>query len=159
MSEVRAFAYRERASQAHKKAMRDGIPEETRRAWLIVGGTGPGWLSGKRPSWARRCLGIPGRTQQNDQANLITLCTASRSIFRILRGMERNCSSARFSRHGQKHHNGNVTWSCVARSWWIGWVHYRSAARTDDTDDSWVWYSDYGVSARGQRCVSSFAPK
>ena len=36
MSEVRAFAYRERAIQAHKKAMRAGIPEETRRAWLIV---------------------------------------------------------------------------------------------------------------------------
>ena len=34
MSEVRAFAFRERASQAHKKAM--SIPEETRRAWLIV---------------------------------------------------------------------------------------------------------------------------
>ena len=36
MSEVRAFAYRERAMQAHKKAMRARIPEETRRAWLIV---------------------------------------------------------------------------------------------------------------------------
>ena len=36
MSEVRAFAYRERASQAHQKAMRAGIPEATRRAWLIV---------------------------------------------------------------------------------------------------------------------------
>ena len=36
MSEVRAFAFRERASQAHNKAMRAGIPEETRRAWLIV---------------------------------------------------------------------------------------------------------------------------
>jgi hypothetical protein len=36
MSEVRAFAYRERASQAHHKAMRAGIPEATRRAWLIV---------------------------------------------------------------------------------------------------------------------------
>ena len=36
MSEVRAFAFRERALQAHKKAMRTGIPEETRRAWLIV---------------------------------------------------------------------------------------------------------------------------
>ena len=36
MSEARAFAFRERALQAHKKAMRAGIPEETRRAWLIV---------------------------------------------------------------------------------------------------------------------------
>jgi hypothetical protein len=36
MSEVRAFAFRERASQAHQKAMRAGIPEATRRAWLIV---------------------------------------------------------------------------------------------------------------------------
>ena len=36
MSEVRAFAFREKASQAHNKAMRAGIPEETRRAWLIV---------------------------------------------------------------------------------------------------------------------------
>ena len=36
MSELRAFAYRERAMQAHKKAMRAGIPEATRRAWLIV---------------------------------------------------------------------------------------------------------------------------
>ena len=36
MSEVRAFAFRERALQAHKKAMRAGIPAETRRAWLIV---------------------------------------------------------------------------------------------------------------------------
>ena len=36
MSEARAFAFRERASQAHKKAMRAGIPEEIRRAWLIV---------------------------------------------------------------------------------------------------------------------------
>ena len=36
MSEVRGFAFRERASQAHKKAMRAGIPEATRRAWLIV---------------------------------------------------------------------------------------------------------------------------
>ena len=29
MNEVRAFAYRERAMQAHKKAMRAGIPEES----------------------------------------------------------------------------------------------------------------------------------
>ena len=36
MSEARAFAYREKASQAHDKAMRAGIPETTRRAWLIV---------------------------------------------------------------------------------------------------------------------------
>ena len=36
MSKVRAFAYRERASQAHDKAMRAGISEATRRAWLIV---------------------------------------------------------------------------------------------------------------------------
>ena len=35
MSEARAFAYREKASQAHDKAMRAGIPETTRRAWLI----------------------------------------------------------------------------------------------------------------------------
>ena len=36
MSEARAFAFRERALQAHNKAMRAGIPETTRRAWLIV---------------------------------------------------------------------------------------------------------------------------
>ena len=36
MSEARAFAFRERAFQAYKKAMRAGIPEEIRRAWLIV---------------------------------------------------------------------------------------------------------------------------
>ena len=36
MSEARAFAFREKALQAHKKAMRVSIPEETRRAWLIV---------------------------------------------------------------------------------------------------------------------------
>ena len=36
MSAVRAFAFRERAVQAHNKAMRAGIPEATRRAWLIV---------------------------------------------------------------------------------------------------------------------------
>ena len=36
MSEVRAFAFREQAKQAHKKAMRAGIPEEIRRAWRIV---------------------------------------------------------------------------------------------------------------------------
>ena len=36
MSEARAFAYRERASQAHDKAKRANIPQETRRAWLIV---------------------------------------------------------------------------------------------------------------------------
>ena len=70
-------------------------------------------------------------------------------------GMERNCSSARFSRHGQNHHNGNVTWSRVARSWRIGWVHCRFAARTDDSGG--VGSSNYSVSARGQRFVSSFA--
>ena len=36
MSEARAFVFRERASQALKKAMRAGIAEETRRAWQIV---------------------------------------------------------------------------------------------------------------------------
>ena len=36
MSEVRIFAYRQKALQAHGKAVRAGIPEETRRAWLIV---------------------------------------------------------------------------------------------------------------------------
>jgi hypothetical protein len=36
MSEARAFAFRERAFQAYKKAMRAGIPEEIQRAWLIV---------------------------------------------------------------------------------------------------------------------------
>jgi len=36
MSEVRAFAFRQRALQAHDKAMRAGIPEETQRAWLII---------------------------------------------------------------------------------------------------------------------------
>ena len=36
MSKERAFTYRERASQAHDKAMRVGISEATRRAWLIV---------------------------------------------------------------------------------------------------------------------------
>ena len=36
MSEARAFAFRERALQAHKKAMRAGIPEEIRRSWLII---------------------------------------------------------------------------------------------------------------------------
>jgi hypothetical protein len=36
MSGARANVYRERALQAHKKAMRAGIPKETRRAWLIV---------------------------------------------------------------------------------------------------------------------------
>ena len=36
MSEARAFVFRERAFQAHKKAMRADIPEEIRRAWLIV---------------------------------------------------------------------------------------------------------------------------
>ena len=36
MSEVRIFAYRQKALQAHDKAARAGIPEETRRAWLIV---------------------------------------------------------------------------------------------------------------------------
>jgi hypothetical protein len=36
MSEARAFAFRERALQAHKMAMRSGIPETTQRAWLII---------------------------------------------------------------------------------------------------------------------------
>ena len=36
MNEARAFAFRERAFQAYKKAMRAGIPEEIRRAWLII---------------------------------------------------------------------------------------------------------------------------
>ena len=36
MNEARTFVFRERALQAHKKAMRAGIPEEIRRAWLIV---------------------------------------------------------------------------------------------------------------------------
>ena len=36
MSEARAFAFRERALQAYKKAMRAGIPEEIRRSWLII---------------------------------------------------------------------------------------------------------------------------
>ena len=47
MSGVRAFAFRERASQAHHKAMRAGIPEATRRAWLIVERDSTGWPSGK----------------------------------------------------------------------------------------------------------------
>ena len=36
MSEARVFAFRERALQAHKMAMRAGIPETTQRAWLII---------------------------------------------------------------------------------------------------------------------------
>ena len=36
MSEARVFAFRERALQAHKKAMRAGIPETTQRAWQII---------------------------------------------------------------------------------------------------------------------------
>ena len=36
MHEARAFAFRQRAIQAHQKAMRQNIPDETRRAWLIV---------------------------------------------------------------------------------------------------------------------------
>ena len=36
MSEARVFAFRERASQAHKMAMRAGIHETTHRAWLII---------------------------------------------------------------------------------------------------------------------------
>ena len=36
MSKARAFAYRQKALQAYDKAMRAGIPEATRRAWLIV---------------------------------------------------------------------------------------------------------------------------
>ena len=36
MSEARAFAFRERALQAHKMAMRPGIPETTQRAWQII---------------------------------------------------------------------------------------------------------------------------
>ena len=36
LNEARTFVFRERALRAHKKAMRAGIPEEIRRAWLIV---------------------------------------------------------------------------------------------------------------------------
>ena len=36
MSAARVFAFRERALQAHDKAMRAGIPETTQRAWLII---------------------------------------------------------------------------------------------------------------------------
>ena len=36
MSEARVFAFRERALQAHKMAMRPGIPETTQRAWQII---------------------------------------------------------------------------------------------------------------------------
>ena len=36
MHEARAFAFRQRATQAYQKAMRPNIPDETRRAWLIV---------------------------------------------------------------------------------------------------------------------------
>ena len=36
MSEARAFAFRERALQAHQMAMRAGIPDATQRAWLII---------------------------------------------------------------------------------------------------------------------------
>ena len=111
-------------------------------------------------AWALTTCSSPGPLHHAAQSHVVSepirVLVVSRSMFRILRGMERNCSSARFSRHGQKHHNGNVTWSCVAWRWWIGWVHCLFTARTDD---SWVWHSDYGVSARGQRCVSSFAAK
>jgi hypothetical protein len=36
MHEARAFAFRQRAIQAYQKATRPNIPDETRRAWLIV---------------------------------------------------------------------------------------------------------------------------
>ena len=36
MHEARAFAFRQRATQAYQKAMRANIPDETRRAWLII---------------------------------------------------------------------------------------------------------------------------
>ena len=36
MHEARAFAFRQRATQAYQKAMRPNIPDETRRAWLII---------------------------------------------------------------------------------------------------------------------------
>ena len=34
--ELRAYVFRERASQAEAKARREGISDATRRAWLIV---------------------------------------------------------------------------------------------------------------------------
>lgn len=34
--EVKAYVFRQRASQAEAKANREGIPDATRRAWLIV---------------------------------------------------------------------------------------------------------------------------
>ena len=36
MHEARAFAFRQRATQAYQKAMRPNIADETRRAWLII---------------------------------------------------------------------------------------------------------------------------
>ena len=36
MIEARAYVFRQKASQAHQKAIRPNIPDETRRAWLIV---------------------------------------------------------------------------------------------------------------------------
>ena len=36
MHEARAFAFRQKATQAYQKAMRPNITDETRRAWLIV---------------------------------------------------------------------------------------------------------------------------
>ena len=36
MHEARAFAFRQRATQAYQKATRPNIPDETRRAWLII---------------------------------------------------------------------------------------------------------------------------
>ena len=36
MHAARAFAFRQRATQAYQKAMRPNIPDETRRAWLII---------------------------------------------------------------------------------------------------------------------------
>ena len=36
MHEARAFAFRQRATQAYQKAMRPNISDETRRAWLII---------------------------------------------------------------------------------------------------------------------------
>ena len=36
MHGARAFAFRQRPTQAYQKAMRPNIPDETRRAWLII---------------------------------------------------------------------------------------------------------------------------
>ena len=73
MTEARAFAFRERANQAHKKAMRPGIPEEIRRAWRIVEwdwtrmaereelNDATSWLDGAARSTMR--TGLDGRDQ------------------------------------------------------------------------------------------------